>query len=56
MVSYLEINNDILDGCLDERVEEWFGVKYGRVHDHKFGPFDGRVTKRLGSGKEISLV
>ncbi|KXG52213.1 uncharacterized protein PGRI_084970 [Penicillium griseofulvum] len=55
MVSYLEIDNDILDSCSDERAVEWFSVNYGRIHEEKFGPWDRRVSKRLGSGKEMPV-
>lgn len=55
MVSYLEVNNDILDDCSDERVVEWFSVNFGRIHEEKFGPWDTRVSKRLGSGREMPV-
>ncbi|KAJ5943965.1 hypothetical protein N7516_004133 [Penicillium verrucosum] len=52
MVSYLEVDNDIFDNCPDERAVNWFSVQYGRIHEEKFGPWDRRVSKRLGSGRE----
>jgi hypothetical protein len=52
---YLEVNNDILDRCPDERAVNWFSVQYGRIHEEKFGPWDRRVSKRLGSGREIPV-
>ncbi|CAG7964157.1 unnamed protein product [Penicillium nalgiovense] len=55
MCGYLEVNNDILDSCRDERAVEWFSVNYGRIHEEKFGPLDRRVSKRLGSGHEMSV-
>ncbi|CAG8908916.1 unnamed protein product [Penicillium egyptiacum] len=55
MVSYLDVNNDILDGCLDERAVKWFSVNYGRIHEEEFGPWDRRVSKRLGSGREMPV-
>ncbi|KAJ5714162.1 uncharacterized protein N7483_011343 [Penicillium malachiteum] len=55
MAAYLEVNNDILDDCSDQQAVEWFSVKYGRKHEEKFGPWDRRVSKRLGSGKEMPV-
>ncbi|KAJ6036476.1 hypothetical protein N7540_000755 [Penicillium herquei] len=57
MAGYLEVNNDILDasGCSDQEAVEWFSVKYGRKHEEKFGPWDRRVSKRLGSGKDMPV-
>ncbi|KAJ5145524.1 uncharacterized protein N7515_000088 [Penicillium bovifimosum] len=55
MCAYLEVNNDILDSCSDERAVEWFSVTYGRIHEEKFGPLDRRVSKRLGSGREMPV-
>ncbi|KAJ5542194.1 hypothetical protein N7461_008197 [Penicillium sp. DV-2018c] len=55
MVGYVEVNNDILDNCADERAVEWYSVNFGRIREEKFGPFDRRVSKRLGSGKEMSV-
>ncbi|KAJ5854740.1 hypothetical protein N7534_007283 [Penicillium rubens] len=55
MCGYLEVNNDILDSCRDERAVEWFSVNYGRIHEEKFGPLDRRVSKRLGSGHEMPV-
>ncbi|KAJ6036186.1 hypothetical protein N7540_000465 [Penicillium herquei] len=55
MVGYLEVNNEILDACSDEQAVEWFSVKFGRKHEEEFGPWDRRVSKRLGTGKEISV-
>jgi hypothetical protein len=55
MCAYLEVNNDILDRCQDERAVKWFSEKYGREHEEKFGPWDRRVSKRLGSGRELPV-
>ncbi|KAJ5801552.1 uncharacterized protein N7518_003620 [Penicillium psychrosexuale] len=55
MVSYLEINNDILDSCPDKRAVQWFSGRYGRIHEEEFGPWDRRISKRLGSGREIPV-
>ncbi|KUM66910.1 hypothetical protein ACN42_g194 [Penicillium freii] len=55
MCGYLEVNNDILDNCPDERAVKWFSVTYGRIHEEKFGPWDRRVSKRLGSGREMPV-
>ena len=55
MVGYLDVNNDILDMCEDERTVEWFSVHFGRKHEVISGPIDRRVTKRLGSGKEMPI-
>jgi len=55
MVAYLDVNNDILDMCEDERAVEWVSVLFGRAHEAVSGPMDRRITKRLGSGKEMSV-
>ncbi|KAI2719861.1 hypothetical protein CBS147318_3167 [Penicillium roqueforti] len=55
MCGYLEVNNDILDRCSDKRAVEWFSVTYGRIHEERFGPLDRRVSKRLGSGREMPV-
>ncbi|KAI9668754.1 MAG: hypothetical protein M1831_000823 [Alyxoria varia] len=52
MVGYLEVENNVLDGCDDTRAVEWFSVNFGRKREAIHGPFDRRVSKRLGSGKE----
>lgn len=53
MAGYVEVNNDILDNCADERTVAWYSVNFGRIREDKFGPFDRRVSKRLGSRKEM---
>jgi hypothetical protein len=55
MAGYLEVNNDILDSCADERVVEWYSTNFGRIHEARFRPLDRRITKRLGSGKELPV-
>ncbi|CAG8203045.1 unnamed protein product [Penicillium salamii] len=55
MTAYLEINNDILDLCPDQQAVEWYSKKFGRIRESKFGPTDRRITKRLGSGKEMPI-
>lgn len=55
MGGYLEVNNDVLDMCEDEQAVEWFSVHFGRKHEVAYGPWDRRITKRLGSGKEMSV-
>ncbi|KAI9737347.1 MAG: hypothetical protein M1834_009501 [Cirrosporium novae-zelandiae] len=55
MVGYLDINNACVDGCLDENVVEWFSIHFGRKHEATFGPMNRRITKRLGSGREIMV-
>ncbi|KGO71093.1 hypothetical protein PITC_080300 [Penicillium italicum] len=52
---YLEVNYDILDNCSDKRAVKWFSVTYGRIHEERFGSFDRRVSKRLGSGRELPV-
>jgi hypothetical protein len=53
MRGYLEVNNDILDDCADERAVEWYSTRFGRIHEDQYGEWDLRVSKRLGSGKEM---
>lgn len=55
MVSYLEVNNDILDNCADKQAKEWYSTHFGRIREVKQGPWDLRVSKRLGSGKELPV-
>jgi hypothetical protein len=55
MVGYLGLGNDILDDCLDEQVTTWYSTHFGRLHESKYGPFDRRISKRLGSGKELPV-
>jgi hypothetical protein len=55
MVGYLDVNNDILDLCENHRAVEWESVHFGRVREARYGPWDRRITKRLGSGKEMPV-
>jgi hypothetical protein len=55
MVGYLDVNCDILDGYPDSHVVEWFSTRFGRIHEAKHGPFDRRISKRLGSKKEMPI-
>jgi hypothetical protein len=55
MVGYLDVNNDILDACEDKQAVEWFSTHFGRAREAVYGPMDYRVTKRLGSGKEMPV-
>ena len=55
MSGYLEVNNDILDNSVGERVVEWYSTNFGRIRETRFGPIDRRVTKRLGSRKEMPV-
>lgn len=55
MTGYLEVNNDILDHCSDKQAVEWYSINFGRIHEAKFGPMDRRISKRLGSGKELPI-
>lgn len=55
MAGYLEVNNDILDKCTNERAVEWYSANFGRIHQAQSGPMDLRVLKRLGSGREMPV-
>lgn len=55
MTGYLEVDNDILDHCLDKQAVEWYSTNFGRIREAKFGPMDRRISKRLGSGKELPI-
>ncbi|OJD17576.1 hypothetical protein AJ78_02327 [Emergomyces pasteurianus Ep9510] len=55
MVGYLGVENDVLDDCRDEQVTTWFSTHFGRIHESNYGPFDRRISKRLGSGKELPV-
>ncbi|PGH23736.1 hypothetical protein AJ80_02165 [Polytolypa hystricis UAMH7299] len=55
MVGYLGLENDILDDCLDEQVAAWYSTHFGRIHESKYGPWDRRISKGLGSGKELPV-
>jgi hypothetical protein len=56
MAGYLDVNDDIVDDFPDPRVTEWYSENFGRAYEAKNGrPFDRRVSKRLGSGKELAV-
>jgi len=55
MTGYLEVDNDILDHCPDKQAVEWYSHNFGRVHEANFGPIDRRISKCLGSGKEMPI-
>lgn len=55
MMGYLGLENDILDNCSDEKAVTWYSTHFGRIYEAKYGPMDRRVTKRLGSGKEMPV-
>ncbi|KAL4942563.1 hypothetical protein BDV06DRAFT_162002 [Aspergillus oleicola] len=55
MTGYLEVDNDILDLCPDKQAVDWYSYNFGRIHEANFGPIDRRISKRLGSGKEIPI-
>ncbi|GAM33696.1 hypothetical protein TCE0_013f00792 [Talaromyces pinophilus] len=57
MLNYLEVNNDIFDDWefLDSRAKEWYSTQFGRAHEEKHGPWDRRISKRIGSSKEMSV-
>ncbi|KAJ8061414.1 hypothetical protein OCU04_009235 [Sclerotinia nivalis] len=55
MTGYLEVDNDALDHCPDKLAVEWYSHNFGRVREAKFGPFDRRISKRLGSGREMPI-
>ncbi|EFR04897.1 hypothetical protein MGYG_07899 [Nannizzia gypsea CBS 118893] len=56
ITAYLEVDNNILDYCLDKQAVGWYSVRFGRIHEAKFGPMDRRISKRLGSGKELPMI
>ncbi|EEH09396.1 conserved hypothetical protein [Histoplasma capsulatum G186AR] len=39
----------------DKQAVEWYSINFGRIHEAKFGPMDRRISKRLGSGKELPI-
>lgn len=55
MIRYLDIENDILDQCTDARAVEFFSEQFGRKRDEEFGPKDFRISKRIGSGREMPI-
>ena len=55
MRGYLEVNNDILDDCADQRAVEWFSTHFGRIDEEQHGEWDLRISKRIGSGREMPV-
>ncbi|KAJ5958268.1 uncharacterized protein N7479_005418 [Penicillium vulpinum] len=55
MRGYLEVNNDILDDCADERAVEWYSTHFGRIREEQYGEWDLRVSNLLGSGKDMPV-
>jgi hypothetical protein len=55
MVGYLEVNNDAVDECPDKEVVEWYSHNFGRKRELRLGPWDRRISKRIGSGREMPV-
>lgn len=55
MVGYVGLGDDVLDDCLDEQVSVWCSAHFGLIYECKQGPFDRRISKHLGSGKELPV-
>ncbi|KAJ5210088.1 hypothetical protein N7491_009900 [Penicillium cf. griseofulvum] len=55
MTGYLEVDNDVLDHCQDKQAVDWYSHNFGRIREANFGPIDRRVSKRLGSGREMPI-
>lgn len=57
MVNYLEVNNDIFDDWdfVDNRAKEWYSTEFGKAREEKYGPWDRRISKRIGSTKEMPV-
>ena len=55
MIGYLDVDNDVLDICEDKQAVEWFSTHFGRKREAVSGTIDRRITKRLGSGKEMPV-
>ncbi|PWY88211.1 hypothetical protein BO70DRAFT_309759, partial [Aspergillus heteromorphus CBS 117.55] len=53
MVGYLGLTNELLDHCVEERAITWYSENFGRVYEEKNGPVNRRISKRVGSGKEM---
>ncbi|QSS63106.1 hypothetical protein I7I51_00163 [Histoplasma capsulatum] len=39
----------------DKQAVEWYSTNFGQIHEARFGPMDRRISKRLGSGKELPI-
>lgn len=55
MRGYLEVDNDVLNVCLDKQAADWYSHNFGRIREANFGPTDRHISKRLGSGKEMPI-
>lgn len=55
MWGYLEVNDDILNECVDEQAVDWYSTHFGQIHEAQHGAWDLRVSKCLGSGKEMPV-
>jgi hypothetical protein len=55
LAGYLEVDNDILDHCPDHEAVDWYSRHFGRNREARFGPFDRRISKRIGSGRELPI-
>ncbi|KAJ9201244.1 hypothetical protein DTO021D3_6150 [Paecilomyces variotii] len=55
MTGYLEVDNDVLDNCPDGQAVEWYSHNFGRIREANFGPIDRRISKRLGSGRDMPI-
>ena len=54
-LTYLDIEDDILDACQQKEAVEWYSSNYGRDYHTQNGPTDYRVSKLIGSGKYVSV-
>lgn len=54
MVGYLGIDNDVIEKFGDLRAAAWYSSHFGQLYESKNGPIDRRITKRVGSDKEMS--
>lgn len=52
---HAQFTDDLLDDCLDEQVSVWCSAHFGLIYECKQGPFDRRISKHLGSGKELPI-
>ena len=54
-ITYLDTEDDILDGYQQKEAVEWYSSQLGRDFHAQNGPYDLRVSKRIGSGREPLL-
>ena len=54
-LTYLEIDDDILDECQKKEAVDWYSSNFGRKHHAQNGFTDYRVSKRVGSGKHVPV-